>query len=84
MEILVELILELIGSIWGDAVNSERLPRVVRTVLILIFFIPLIVLALILVIGWLKAGNAPAGFFGLIVLLFFLIGLLVLLRRTWR
>lgn len=84
MDFLVELIVEVIGSIWDEAVGDPHVPKVVRTVLILILFIPLIVLALILAIGWMRGGNAPAGFCGLGVVLLFLIGLIVLLRRTWR
>lgn len=84
MDFFVELIMELIGAVWDEAVRDEKLPRIVRTVLILLLFIPVIVLALILAIGWMRGGNAPAGFFGLGVALLFLIGLIVLLRRTWR
>jgi Na+/H+-dicarboxylate symporter len=84
MDGLVELILELLGSIWGDAVNDAHVPKVVRTVLICLFIVPLIVVSVILSVGWLRKGNAGGGFFGLCVVLFFLIGLIVLLRRTWR
>ena len=84
MEFLVELILEFLGSIWGDAVNNEQAPKAVRTVLICLVIVPLIVLSLILSVGWLRQGNVGGGFCGLGVVLFFLIGLIVLLRRTWR
>lgn len=84
MDFLVELIMEVIGAVWDEAIKDEKIPRVVRTVLILILFIPVIVLALILAIGWMREGNAPGGIVGLGVVLLFLIGLIVLMRRTWR
>ena len=84
MDFFVELIMELIGAVWDEAVRDEKLPRIVRTVLILLLFIPVIVLALILATGWMRGGNAAGGIVGLCVVLLFLIGLIVLLRRTWR
>ena len=55
MEFLVEFIMELLGEIWGETVNSKRVPKVIRTVVFCLFWVPLLVLAGLLL--WLMISG---------------------------
>ncbi|MBR3268674.1 MAG: hypothetical protein IKI58_08135 [Oscillospiraceae bacterium] len=84
MEFLVEFIMELLGEIWGETVNSKRVPKVIRTVVFCLFWVPLLVLAGLLL--WLMiSGRNTLGcvLTGACVLLLTGFGI-VMIRRIWK
>ncbi len=83
MEFLVGLIIEAIGCIWEEAVNSPRVPKIVRTVLVLLFGIPVSGLIWLLAVIIFREHRPLAGAAVSAVALFFTALFALLIRRIW-
>ena len=84
MDILFEAIGELLSELYGWIVTSERVPRGVRTALVLVLTVPLSVLMVFCTVGSIRKSSMTGTIFcGLCLLGFSLIGIF-LLRRIWK
>ncbi|MBQ8921000.1 MAG: hypothetical protein IJ060_02435 [Oscillospiraceae bacterium] len=84
MDFLVELIMEVIGGIWEEAVNSPGIPKVVRTVLILLLGIPLCGFLWVLAFGILLDRRYAAGAVTGVIALLLTGTFAFLVWRVWR
>lgn len=84
MDFLVELVMELLGGILGEAAESPRVPKIIRTVAVCLLCVPLSVIMLILMIGGIRDRNSGFAVWCALVAVMMLGALAVLLRRIWK
>lgn len=85
MEFIIELILEVIGAIWEDSVKNPRIPKIVRTVIILLLGIPVCGFIWLLAYKLFAEDKSVAGGVVLTIIGLFLTGMFaVLIFRVWR
>lgn len=84
MDFLVELVMELLGEVLGGAIESPRVPKIIRTVAVCLLCVPLSVIMLILMIGGIRDRNTLFAVFCALVAVMMLGALAVLLRRIWK
>ncbi len=84
MEILIEIIGAVLEELFGLTLESERVPKIAKTVLISLVCLPLGVIGLLFVISGLCKGEAGIAVGGGMIAAFMLTGFAVLLRRNWK
>ena len=84
MDFLVELVMELLGEVFGVAIESPRVPKIIRTVAVCLLCVPLSVIMLILMVGGIRDRNIGFVVWCALVAVMMLGALAVLLRRIWK
>ena len=84
MDFLVELVMELLGEVLGGAIESPRVPKIIRTVAVCLLCVPFSVIMLILMIGGIRDRNIGFAVWCALVAVMMLGALAVLLRRIWK
>ena len=85
MEFIIELILEVIGAIWEDSVKNPRIPKIVRTVIILLLGIPVCGFIWLLAYSVFRESKSIAGGAVISVIGLFVTGMFAaLIFRVWR
>ena len=84
MDFLVELVMELLGEVLGGAIESPRVPKIIRTVAVCLLCVPLSVIMLILMIGGIQDRNIGFAVWCALIAVMMLGALAVLLRRIWK
>lgn len=84
MEILIELIGAVLEEVFGLTLESGRVPRIVKTVLVSLLCVPLAVVCIIIMITGIRDGDGTKALVGGLVAALMLTAGAVLVRRIWK
>ena len=84
MEILIELIGAVLEEVFGLTLESGRVPRIVKTVLVSLLCVPLAVVCIIIMITGIRDGDGSNALVGGLVAALMLTAGAVFVRRIWK
>ena len=84
MEILIELIGAVLEEVFGLTLESGRVPRIVKTVLVSLLYVPLAVVCIIILFSGIRDGDGTNALVGGLVAALMLTAGAVLVRRIWK
>ena len=84
MEILIEIIGAVLEELFGVTLESGRVPRIVKTVLISLLCVPLAVICILILVSGIREHDGAEALAGGLVAALMLTAGAILMRRVWR